>query len=64
MDEWVELDALNLDTVIPPDYDVNDPRSKKRREEDFSEEEGDHHGITVERLMEHCEYTKVCVVLF
>jgi histone acetyltransferase MYST1 len=57
MDEWVELDNLNLDTVVPPEFDAN---GKKRiTEEQFSEDEGDHEGISVQRLMEHEEYTKV-----
>ena len=60
MDEWVEFERLNLDTVVPPEVDPNDPKAKKRRaEEDFSEDEGDHRGITVQRLMEHEEFTKV-----
>jgi hypothetical protein len=57
MDEWVELDNLNLDTVVPPEVDANG--KKRRTEEDFSEDEGDHHGISVQRLMEHEEFTKV-----
>ena len=60
MDEWVALDRLDLDTVVPPEVDPNDPKAKKRRaEEDYSEDEGDHHGISVQRLMEHEEFTKV-----
>ena len=60
MDEWVEMENLNLDTVVPPEVDPNDPKRKKRRaEEDFSEDEGDHHGISVQRLLEHEEFTKV-----
>ena len=62
MDEWVELDNLNLDTVIPPEpIDPNDPKSKKRRmEEEHSEEEGEgHEEFDPQMLRDHEEFTKV-----
>lgn len=61
-DEWVTLDHLNLDTVIPPEpIDPNDPKSKKRRlEEEHSEEEGEgHEDFSADQLREHIEFTKV-----
>ena len=66
MDEWVELDALNLDTVIPPDYDVNDPKNKKRRmdEEEHSEEEGEgHEDFDPQQLRDHVAFTKVWMII-
>ena len=61
MDEWVPLEKLDLDTVIPPDpIDPNDPKSKKRRYEDHSEEEGEgHEAFDEQDLRHHEELTKV-----
>ncbi|KAL4541910.1 hypothetical protein Ndes2526B_g06406 [Nannochloris sp. 'desiccata'] len=64
MDEWVELDNLNLDTVVPSDpIDPNDPKAKKRRMEEMyaqSEEEGEgHEDFDHDELLDHAEFTKV-----
>jgi histone acetyltransferase MYST1 len=62
MDEWVETEQLDLDTVVPPEaLDPNDPRAKRRRaEEEHSEEEGEGHAeFDPVMLREHEEFTKV-----
>lgn len=61
MDTWVDLEDLDLDTVIPPEpLDPNDPKAKKRRYEDHSEEEGEgHEAFNKDDLIDHEEVTKV-----
>lgn len=62
MDEWVELENLDLNTVIPPEpVDPSDPKSKRRRmEEELTDEEGEgHEGFDQKQLLDHIEFTKV-----
>lgn len=62
MDEWVTVDNFNLDTVVPPEpADPNDKsRSKRKADEEHSEEEGEgHENFDAQALREHEEFTKV-----
>jgi len=61
MDEWVPVENLDLDTVVYREtFDPNDPKSKRQRiEEEHSEDDGEHEGISAQRLREHEEFTKV-----
>ena len=65
MDEWVSLDRLDLETVIPPEpFDPSDPKARKRRLEEMysDDEEEQREDLDPKENREHKEGTKLKTV--